>query len=388
MRVPHSSLVPWRCGKARPETALKLAQGEGIPEEEREHVTAIAHFLSGEWKAGLSILNGLPSTPERATWKCEALRQMGRFEESLRWGEQAKDRNGVRSLCAEINVQLSAFEADDLDGQVVLPQATFEPILNRLRLMFPEWSGEWNGKVRFLRQLFQVALHRFHGNRTAATTFVDSNGGILRPLRGAAQLPGERLPLVLRRLFLESYGELDEELSRLGDYSPALLGRIELALRHGQLQEATSHLDTYEGPQKRSLEAQLTLMGGNPERAIEVLDGERSPAADWIRAEAMWRLGQPEKARGLLHQMDGEGGRNSLRIRLLRAGLSENPVTALEELRIIFPVAARFIPLQVTEECVRDTVNGGLDALGGFLSGGMESVRTDEQHLLGVNELR
>jgi len=384
----------------RPQLACTLALWEGdqtagrvlaahpeIPEEERIAYLAVCHFLDTEWKDGLELLKRIPNTPERATWRSEALRNLGRFEESLSWAEQSKDSHGIRSMSGEINFVLSSFEADDLDGQVRVRKDTYEPLLQALRPMIPDWDGEWDGKVRFLRGMLEAALKAFRGNRTSGPTFLREGDTHLTRMTGSHLLPGVRLPLVLRRLFLDSWAELDARLQVFDDYMPACLARVELALRHGRIPEAESCLESYTGTQEPLLAAGLFLLSGQADDALKALAEDQGPGGALFRAQALWMLGRNPEAGEELRRA-GEGGMgHTLRCRLLRAALSENTPKALEELRLVFPVTASFIPGEVISGETRPIIEHGLETLGGFFAQGLESIRGDGGRLFGVNEL-
>jgi len=364
-----------------------LAAHPDLPEEERSAYLAICHFLESEWKEGLELLKRIPTTPERATWRSEALRNQGRFEESLSWAEQSKDSHGIRSLSGEINFFLSSFEADDLDGQVRVPKGTYEPVLEALRPMIPDWDGQWNGKVRFLREIFRAALEAFRGNRTSGPTFLREGDTHLTRITGSHLLPGVRLPLILRRLFLDSWDELDGRLQMFDDYMPASLARVELALRHGRSAEAGSCLESYTGSQEPLLAAGLFLLTGQADGALKVLAEDQGPRAALFRAQSLWMLDRNQEAGDELRRA-GEGGMgHTLRCRLLRAALTENTPEALEELRLVFPVTASFIPGEVISAETRAIIEQGLETLGGFFAPGLESIRGDGGRLFGVNEL-
>lgn len=355
--------------------------------EEGNHLQALLLIQAGEAAHGLELLTALPGTDERAVWKSEALRVLGRHHEAYRSAQEGLEHEGIHSLGGHLNMMLARFELDDLDGQNTLDVEGFRSLIDAVLPLSPDFDVVWSGRVRAVRALFEHALERFGGNRSAYPTTVEpeGEGGGCALFERTTLFPSEAVTGVMRRLLIERAGELQKELIVLLPSEPARLALAELSLRLGHYEKSEEYLAGLPEEKTRIFRAGIAMARGGHSEAFRMLVNDEAPWARLVRAEALLRQGETDEARAELSGFH-EGPTESVRSALLWAGI-ENDSEALGRILRNYPVIEEQMRSSNVHGDAHDSTAralGALSLLSSAVTGRLETILSAEGLLLGV----
>jgi glycosyltransferase involved in cell wall biosynthesis/tetratricopeptide (TPR) repeat protein len=265
----------------------------------------------------------------------EAFRSLGFDERLLR--RQDYDLlvrflgEGGRVISTPADLPLFTYLKSDLGGSPEVVAEVNKVIRSKHRAYYQRYSGGLARQVRGNQHRLVARFHESHGNRVQAARYrwlarlADPSGAVGAPTQSAQGSRGRGSALKRSaRGLARRVRSLLPALRRLGLISLARrLGIIRIAGRLGLMRIFYKELRREGPPASRSSELEQLIRGGEPERAVERLEGlvaEQRPAPPdhWLLLEEAYRrAGRLHSAHEAIERgLEQHPGERQLRLRL------------------------------------------------------------------------